>query len=376
MICSEFFELLDNYEKLTDTEKKQLEEHSAECAECKSEYEFFKSITNTVATLPHPDMPKDIIEKVNRRIDAEPVKRFDFAYHIKHNAYRYATVAACLAVGLVVGINNNKIKENLAESEPDGVISVSEVVQKPKNSSNENNKTESEKTEPKTEVKTERELQKEPIAEAVPKKQPSAKPITADKEIKSEKKPVVDKTVKPIQTPAPTEKAVAAPAKSPAAETKATEKPAVITEAPTSVPEKKSDDTLAYTIAKEQYYMPETEVAEVTEQPVDASEEIKEYSLEPDKRRIAIGYYDIPEKAEKKNSSENFSNELIVSVNDVGNITAHMNKLGAMDSGKGYQMSLSNFYELLMILDEEEVSYRYSSGINRDDTIIFGIVAY
>lgn len=374
MICSEFFELLDNYEKLTDTEKMQLEVHSAECVECQREYEFFKSIKNTVATLPHPDIPKDIIEKVNHRIDAEPVKRFDIAYHIKHNAYRYATVAACLAVGLVVGINNHKIKENLAESEPDGVISVSEVVQKPKNSDNKNKAVENEKSETNAETETEHEPPKVPVAEAVPQKQPSAKPITADKAAKPEKKPTADNTAKTVQTPAPTEKAVATPAKSPAADTM--EKTAVIAESPTSVPEKKSDDTLAYTIAKEQYYMPEAEVAEVTEQPVDVSEEIKEYSLEPDKRRIAIGYYDIPEKAEKKKNSENFSNELIVSVNDVGNITAHMNKLGAMDSGKGYQMSMSNFYELLMILDEEEVSYRYSSGINGDDTIIFGIVAY
>ncbi len=128
MICSDFCNLLDNYESLSDEQRIEMENHISECETCRKEYEFFKSIISISASIPLPKAPDTLIDKVNAKLDAEsarPVK-------IRWNFRVLSTVAACLAVGLAVGINNGYIKDNIENADTDGVIKETVVsTQKP-----------------------------------------------------------------------------------------------------------------------------------------------------------------------------------------------------------------------------------------------------
>ncbi len=361
MVCSEFFSMLDNYENLTENEKSDLNSHSAECESCRNEFEFFKSITNTVSALPCPEPPSDLIKKVNKQLDEMqlPTSGFSiFINNIKRNSYRYASIAACLAVGLVVGLNSKSIKDGFKDN--NGVIST-------------------------TTTETRQPVETEPTVTPAPVAEKKDIPVEVKKEAKPAKvKKQVEKTVtKPKKTAVKEEKnntpAVAAiitpeleiPEIPETIEAPAAETPAATEPAATAKPKRKS----TYTIARGVYYIPETtETPVITEEP---AEEVENYSLATGDYQIAIGYYDVPENnAVNKNTADSFTEKLIVSVKDVGTITSYMSNLGAMNSGKGYQMALADFYELLSILETEGISYRYSSGINTGDTIIFSIVTY
>ena len=107
MICSEFAELLDRYELLTDAERCELEKHASECEKCQSELEFFKSITSISTSIPLPKAPDTLIDEVNARLDAKPIIRF------RPNVRILSTIAACLVLGISVGVNNGFIKKNI-----------------------------------------------------------------------------------------------------------------------------------------------------------------------------------------------------------------------------------------------------------------------
>lgn len=374
MDCLDFFDLLDKYESLTEKEISDLDNHAAECEICQYEYEFFKSIIKTSAALPCPEPPKDLIAKVNEQLDKTPVvtsKANIFINNIKRNAYKYATAAACLAVGLVVGLNNSTIKENLENKKTDGVISTTTTV---------------------TDTASKKPVEK-PSEIAVPVEEATTAPVPTEnkKDRKSEHSVVTTKrenTAKPTATQKPLAVNTAAPATAKPTQTQESivtpipevvkEEKTIATETPVqaTVSPNNSGKKNTYTIARGVYHIPATEITEATEAPVNETEEMQEYALASDSCQIAIGYYDVPENDKKKNTAQDFTEQLIVNVKDVGTITRYMSTLGAMNHGKGYQMSLSNFYELLMILDEDEISYRYSSGVHTGDTIVFSIVSY
>ncbi len=119
MICSEFFELLDSYESITDEQKIEMEKHTAECETCRKEFEFFKSVISNLASIPSPEAPKTLIDKVNAKLDAEKTVVVGFRWNFRV----LSTVAACLAIGLAVGINNGYIKDAITDNGTDGVIS-------------------------------------------------------------------------------------------------------------------------------------------------------------------------------------------------------------------------------------------------------------
>ena len=52
MNCDKFNECLDNYENLSDETKQKMDKHALECANCKSELEFMRSIISTAKSLP------------------------------------------------------------------------------------------------------------------------------------------------------------------------------------------------------------------------------------------------------------------------------------------------------------------------------------
>ena len=104
MDCIQFRKYLDNYENLDDIQLKALFDHADECEECHKELDFFNSIINTAASIPVPEMPADFIEQVNKRIDAQPINT-SFVYKLNVVSRKYAAVAACLAIGIVVGFS-------------------------------------------------------------------------------------------------------------------------------------------------------------------------------------------------------------------------------------------------------------------------------
>ncbi len=121
MLCSEFRELLDRYESIDELDRECMDAHCDFCDECKSEMEFFKSITNISASIPCPAPPKTLIAEVNAKLDkmaVAPVGGKTKSWSIK----QYATLAACLAVGIAVGINGGYIKDRLTDNADDGVI--------------------------------------------------------------------------------------------------------------------------------------------------------------------------------------------------------------------------------------------------------------
>ena len=75
MNCDKFNECLDNYENLSDETKQKMDKHALECANCKSELEFMRSIISTAKSLPDINVPVDFMEKLNVRIDEEEKKK-------------------------------------------------------------------------------------------------------------------------------------------------------------------------------------------------------------------------------------------------------------------------------------------------------------
>ncbi|MBR0366088.1 MAG: hypothetical protein IJH94_04730, partial [Clostridia bacterium] len=122
----EFGRMLDNYENLSEGDKQLMEAHAKTCESCRKELDFYRSVMQTVTALPVIEPPSDLLDKVNSRIDSMPKStvRFDRAVN-NFRIYRvqYAAAAACLAVGLIVGLNSGVIRDKLDPAAPDGVIS-------------------------------------------------------------------------------------------------------------------------------------------------------------------------------------------------------------------------------------------------------------
>lgn len=183
MICSEFFELLDSYESITDEQKLEMEKHIAECETCRKEFEFFKSVISNLASIPSPEAPKTLIDKVNAKLDAEKTVVVGFRWNFRV----LSTVAACLAIGLAVGINNGYIKDAITDNGTDGVISQT-VVEDPDT----------------VDAPLEASVATEPEAveaEPIP-KTAEAKPIIK-KPAKATRKPAVSATDAPVKTHSP-----------------------------------------------------------------------------------------------------------------------------------------------------------------------------
>lgn len=131
MECKEFRKMLDSYVGLSDEKLVELSKHAAECKDCKSELDFYLSIVNCTSQMPIPAPPPKLIAEVNAKLDSAPKRTAKLKLRSSIGMYskRYAAVAACLAVGLAVGLNTDTIKEQLDPSSSDGVISESVVTE-------------------------------------------------------------------------------------------------------------------------------------------------------------------------------------------------------------------------------------------------------
>lgn len=327
MICSEFAELLDRYELLTDAERCELEKHASECEKCKSELEFFKSITSISTLIPLPKAPDTLIDEVNARLDAKPIIRF------RPNVRILSTIAACLVLGISVGVNNGFIKKNIDGDSSDGVITETTLT-----------------TEVPTDVVTPVVEQKADTdttnkkAEAAQKAQKEDRAVsekeTAAPEIKAEPKPtkVPDKTPKPTSKPNTAYVPTQADTKNSALSTNATEKPQST---------QKPEQTAA--------------PAETTEN----THNVDEYAVSNQREATVYGYYDtIP----SKRSTSVMSDYLYVESEDMGTVVSTMSEMGIKNAEGYYMSSREDFYTLIDTLNDKGVGLdcdlKYNSGDN------------
>lgn len=111
--CDEFRHFLDNYESLTETEKLMITAHAAECENCRNELDFMLSIISTAKTLPDIKVPNDFLTNLNARIDLEEIKERQQQRRVRRSMMtgwkHYSTVAACLLLVAVVGVNGKNL---------------------------------------------------------------------------------------------------------------------------------------------------------------------------------------------------------------------------------------------------------------------------
>lgn len=130
MDCEKFMSMLDRYADLTEIELAQLNEHTLNCSSCKAELEFLQSIINSTHSLPPIEPPTNFLDSVNERLDKTLAKESGISVLMRRaRPYinRYGTIAACLAVGIVIGANGDMLVSRM-NGDTDGVIESKSVV--------------------------------------------------------------------------------------------------------------------------------------------------------------------------------------------------------------------------------------------------------
>lgn len=132
--CNEFEALIERYidNELLDKEKEEFENHMTECISCREELEFSKEIREILNTTKFPEPPKDFINRVNSRIDAEIAQKKVYDFKKYFMSRKYQTVAACFIIAAFLGVSAEKMIEDVNINNNalsgDNQIVVSEVV--------------------------------------------------------------------------------------------------------------------------------------------------------------------------------------------------------------------------------------------------------
>ena len=128
MNCDKFNECLDNYENLSDETKQKMDKHALECANCKSELEFMRSIISTAKSLPDINVPVDFMEKLNVRIDEEEKKKARITRRVMRNVrrnWKQYTANSNMFVDKMNGNDDGVIQEETVVTDSDGNTAVS-----------------------------------------------------------------------------------------------------------------------------------------------------------------------------------------------------------------------------------------------------------
>lgn len=330
MHCEEFIELLDRYESIDDLDRECMDAHCELCDECRKEMDFYKAINNISAFIPCPAPPKTLIAEVNAKLDAmevAPVVHRTKSWSIK----RYATLAACLAVGVAVGINGGYIKDRLSDNNKDGVINENVVVTEPDNGVQKKATEETANVSVNDEKPASSEGKKTAAnTENTEKAESSATEINkgADKPAKVPQVPQTpDKSEDVEKAPSKTEEATQAPAK---------------TEAP-----EKIDD-----VAKAE---PET------------TPSVNDYTVVGEGTTVA--YYNVGTR--NSMSKGVFADYILVSDADMGAVFSIMSEMGVSSLDGFYMTTRTNFYQMLERFDIEGIKYDYELIYNTGDNIAF-----
>lgn len=334
MICSEFIDMLDSYETLDETQRKSFEAHAAECEICREELAFFKSIIKTSASIPYPAPPKTLISDVNAALDNEKAKSFTFGRvfeNIRENVRTYATVAACFAVGITVGLNSGYIKNLLGPHETDGVINETVV---------DDSETES-VPEAVTEIQTE---EVKSVSEVIEDEKPASSETLRKDSAVVTNKPVA--SAKPVSTPEMTPQ----PTQS-----------QTYVQGPIPIIDDKGKQH-KYTIAGNKIYTMNSESAQATPVPTPVNS-VDNYAVVKSGSQIAYGYYDVP----SEETEDYGSPYILVGNQDIGAVVSTMSELGVSNYKGYYVTSINNFYTLMDRLDMQGIGYacdieNYSDG--------------
>lgn len=343
MDCKDFFEWLDNYESIDEVQRESLEFHTQSCEACRKEWEFFKSIIETSATIPCPKPPETFIADINKRLDNEPVLT-GFAklkYSVKANSRSIATLAACLAVGITVGINSGYIKGRLQDNSTEGIIKETE------HSDIRDSEIDDSTSETGGAEIAETEMAENSSSIEKPTVQSKENKTGADKVAESgtqKQRNAKDNIVTAAENNA---KATVTPSARSRREVEhnAAEKPS---EPPKS--------TVKPTATSE----PIGNVAETagSEQPT-----VDDYAISDNNNQVA---YQSESEPEHRAVATTLSDYLIVGSGDVSVVESAMNDLGVKNADGYYMTSRSNFYQLMNRLSREDIKYscdlKYSSG--------------
>lgn len=371
MDCQKFAALLDDYACLSDEQLAELEEHAMDCELCRAELEFLKSVIGTAASLPTIEPPADLLSRINDEIDKQNahigVRTFDrIARNIRANTRRYATAAACLLVGVIVGLNSGMITDRLDGKNDDGVISehidYAEKTQAPEAVQPSAESVPAAESEPETEADTQK---TESVAEPEIKETQTAVSYAAPQQNKEDSAVTgytaeSDETEKPVWS---------APVKT-SAPSKATEQPTVsykpeTAEKPTEENENKYVMSAEYHMPDEYAYSGENDVPEeeITEHPG-----VESYSLATEQAEYSYADNGTDTRSVKSNPDQ-----LIIDVSAVDQVVSIMNELGVENSGVAYIASYDTFYALLERLDSAGISYSYTQN-SFGDNVSFKII--
>lgn len=316
MDCKEFRELLDHYELIDELDRECMDAHCELCDECRSEMEFFKSIINVSASIPCPQPPKMLIDEVNAKLDADKTPRFYLSPVAKRS---YATVAACLVVGIAIGINGGYIKDRLSDDNNDGVIKETVVVTEP-----------NEDTEPEEEVKAE--------VEATPEAKPSVKKSEAE-ERKDVKKPATSENPQKTVKENKAESVALTP----------TTAPVEVTVVPTVKPD---DDT--FTIEHGGYRVPEKDATR--EDVNNEKTSLNDYVPVVEGNQVAMAQYSVGTYGVERSLKVDY---IHVSSRDMGAVVSILSEYGVSSSKGQFTTDISNFYQILSRFDAEGIDYDY-----------------
>lgn len=323
MTCSEFMDMLDNYELLTDSQREELKIHTSECEACCKEFEFFQSIISITSQIPVPKAPKSLIDDVNAELDK---KRTPFIL-LKSNLRVLSTVAACLAVGLAVGLNNGYIKKSINNNENDGIITETTLTAK---------------------------------------EQPTDTPVDVPV---AEIEDIGEKTELTVVTgnakPHDAVKGTQIPTKTPVSS--ATEKPDKTQTLSTPKPDKtQTPSTPKPTPEKTQTQDVPTQVPVVTAEPVP---DVNAYEI-ADKPKEEYAYN---RRNSLNKTKSTFTDYLYVESEDMGAVVSTMSEMGFKVSGGYYMGSRADFYALMDRLSEQGIGYECSLKYNSGDDIAFSL---
>lgn len=376
MDCQKFSAMLDSYANLDDEQIKELEEHAMNCKKCRLELEFFRSIISTAADLPTIEPPADLLSRINDELDKQNshigVRTIDrITRNVRVNIRRYATAAACLLVGVIVGLNSGMIIDSLEGKDSGGVIR--EQVDRTSGTSESEIAPSEENTVSVTEA-----VPKMPLATSVP-LSPTNMPVKKESENKTSVSDMMPKSsgdvFTPVQTskPGSEEKPVwTAPAETSVVSTAApvTTEPPVISE-PVKEPEPKADESNKYVMSSE-YHMPDeysyNGEKDVTEEEVTEQPGVESYSLATEEAEYSY----VDESTASRSANIN-PGQLIIDVSSVDRVVSIMNELGVENSGVAYVASADTFYALLDRLEAAGIEYSYTQN-DSGDNISFKII--
>ncbi len=385
MNCSEFRALLDNYANLNDSDLQRLNSHADECAECRAELEFFDSIMKTAASVSFPEPPEDLPDRINKQIDLMPSGFGRITHSIRVNSKRYAALAACLIVGVTVGLNHGFIEKHLSNDKADGVISTeSNILENSSDDAEEDADTvnvpqttqaPSEQVEPmKEDADTEAAVTEVPkIPQPV---LPTAKPVVVKKQSGSTVQPVKRKTpaakngtmVKPTEQPA--SPATAAPVSETEKVNESDAQAQPVQNEPEAQPQPaqpEPENNETYVIPREGYSLPrERETSEPVSQ---APSEPSAYSINGGESDTVVAYNESGEDVEDPTGG----NRLIVSADDIDTLVRFMQELGFTSSNGGYEAPKAALSTLIVKLEGQKIYYEYIQRTVLDDKVYFKI---